>query len=98
MPMIVGIADINCILLAAGMATVIGTVAVAPVTVALIVSDPRPQPLSLYVELAVPRIVVTGVVSVASPLPTQPEVNATEIGTVASAPFTHTTALTILVP
>lgn len=99
-PMIVGIADINCILLAAGMATFIVALAVAPVTDAIITSVPEPQPLSLYVEVAVPRIVVTGVVSVALPLTTQGEVKATWIGIVVStggAPR-YTGILTMLVP
>lgn len=45
-----------------------------------------------------PRIVVTGVVSVALPLATQEEVNVTEIGTVAGKPPTSTGTLTLLVP
>jgi hypothetical protein len=76
--------------------------AVAPVTDAVIESGigivPVLQPLSLYVEVAVPRIVVTGVVSVALPLVTQGEVNATEIGVVVSTPFRYTGMLTLLVP
>jgi hypothetical protein len=48
------------------------------------------------VEVAVPATVVTGVVSVA--LLPQEEVNVTDTGTVAGAPFNHTSALTLLVP
>jgi hypothetical protein len=45
--MIVGVADTNCILLAAGRATVIVALAVAPVTDAVITSVPEAQLLSL---------------------------------------------------
>ena len=96
--MIVGVADTNWILLVVGMATFIVAVAVTPFTDAVIVSVPEAQLLSAYVEVAVPKTVVTGVVSVALPLATQGELNATEIGTVAAEPFTHITALTMLVP
>jgi hypothetical protein len=96
--MISGVADTNCILLVAGGTTVIVTVLVSPVTIAVITSDPEAQLLSLYAEVAVPRIVVTGEVRVALVWPTQLEVKATEIGTVAGEPFTHTSALTLLVP
>ena len=41
-------------------------------------------------------LVVTGVSSVA--LLPHDDVNATEIGTVAGAPFNHTSALTLVVP
>lgn len=45
-----------------------------------------------------PKTVVTGLVSVALPLKTQEEVNATEIGTVAGTLSTSTGTLTLLVP
>ena len=45
-----------------------------------------------------PRIVVTGVVSVALPALTHEEVKATDIGAVAGEPFIHTSAFTLLVP
>lgn len=45
-----------------------------------------------------PKIVVTGLVSVALTLVTQGEVNVTEIGIVAAEPFTSTGTLTLLVP
>ncbi len=101
-PMLAGTADINWILFAAGMATVIVALAVAPVTDAVIKSVEVAQPLSLYVERAMPvlGLLVRGVVSVALPLATQGEVNATEIGTVVStggAPR-YTGTLTLLVP
>jgi hypothetical protein len=98
--MIAGVADTNCILLMAGTATVIVALAVAPVTDAVIKSVPEAQLLSLYVEVAVPSIVVTGEVSVALPRPTQGEVNATEIGIVVSTGGVprYTGILTMLVP
>jgi len=96
--MIAGVTDTNWILLVAGMATVIVALAVAPVTDAVIVSVPEAQPLSLYVEVAVPKIVVTGEVSVAKSSPTQGEVKATEIGIVASTLFIYTGILTMLLP
>ena len=46
-PRTAGVADINCILLVAGMATVIVALAVSPVTDAVITSVALPQPLSL---------------------------------------------------
>jgi hypothetical protein len=50
------------------------------------------------VEVAVPKIVVTGEVSVAKSSPTQGEVKATEIGIVASTLFIYTGILTMLLP
>ena len=95
-PMMEGVADTNCILLGAVGATVISMKAVAPVTDAVILSVPELQLLSLYVEVAVPAIVVTGLESVALPWFTQEEVKTTEIGTVAGEPFIQTTAVTRL--
>jgi hypothetical protein len=46
-PMMEGVADVNCILLAAGGATVIVALLVSPVTDAVIASELVPQPLSL---------------------------------------------------
>jgi hypothetical protein len=43
-------------------------------------------------------MVVTGLESVALPALTHDEVNVTEMGTVAVELFTHTSALTLLVP
>ena len=99
-PMIEGVADTNCILLVAGVLTVINILAVAPlVKVAIIVSDPE-HPLSLYVVAAMPVLVllVTGLAITALALITQEEVNATEIGTVAGEPSINTGMLTLLVP
>lgn len=58
---------------------------------------PEAQPLSLYVEVATPATVVTGLVSVTLP-PHAEEVKITEIGIVAAEPFTKTGTLTLLVP
>ena len=46
-PMTEGVADINCMLLAAGTATVIVALVEAPLTDAVMVSVPVPQPLSV---------------------------------------------------
>jgi len=101
--MVVGVADINLILLVAGMATVISVLAgIAPVTDAVIVSVPEAQLLSAYVEVAVPvtMLLVTGVVRVAlgTERLAQGEVNATDIGTVAGEPPMSTGTDTLLVP
>jgi hypothetical protein len=82
------------------MVTVIVALAVCPVTDAVMLSDPVPQPLSLYVEVAVPVLTLlgTGEVSVALPKPTQSEVKATWIGIVAAEPPIRTGMLTLLVP
>jgi hypothetical protein len=99
-PMIDGVAEMNCILLVAGVETVINALAVAPLVMdATIVSVPE-HPLSLYVVAAMPVLVllVTGLVIVALPLTTQEEVNDTEIGTVAAEPPINTGTLTLLVP
>lgn len=98
--MISGVAETNCMLLVTGVATVIILLAVdPPATDAVIVSAPE-QPLSLYVEIAIPELVlfVTGLVMIALPLDTQSEVKETEIGTVAGEPPSNTGTLTLLVP
>ena len=58
---------------------------------------PEAHPLSLYVEVAVPAALVTGLVIVALPLHAE-EVNVTAIGTVAGEPFTSIGTLKLLVP
>lgn len=97
-PIIAGVADVNCMLLVAGVATFIVTSWLSPVTTAVIISDPELHPLSLYVDVAVPAIVVTGVASVALPALTQGELKATEMGTVAREPPKYICAATVLVP
>ena len=69
-----------------------------PATEAVIVSLLAQVATSLYVVVATPLTVVTGLVMDALLLPTQPEVNATEIGTVAGAPLTSTGTLTVEEP
>ena len=48
--------------------------------------------------MPVTALLVTGLESVALPLPTQEEVKFTEIGSVAATPFMSTGTLTLLVP
>jgi hypothetical protein len=96
--MIAGVADTNCILLAAGTATVRVLLTEAPVTEAVITSVPEAQLLSVYVDVAVPATVVTGLVSVALALATHGEVKVTEIGVVAATPLINTGTLTTLEP
>jgi len=73
-----------------------------PITDAVIVSTagsvPEAQPLSLYVVIATPPTLVTGLVIVALPLAMQGEVNVMERGTVADKPSISTGTRTPLVP
>lgn len=68
------------------------------VIVSIIAVDPDAQPLSLYVEIAVPAELVTGVEIVAFPAWKHGESKVTETGTDAGEPFINTGTLKLLVP
>jgi len=90
-----------CLLTAVGLTVMVAVAVSSPadaVIVSVIEEVPEAQPLSVYVAVAIPAELVTGLESVALPLETQGEVKVTEMGTVAAAPSTSTGTVTLLVP